>query len=210
MNLIFLGAPGAGKGTQAEMVCEKLGIPAVSTGNMLREAVKNGTAAGLAAKEYMDRGDLVPDEIVVGILKDRIAQDDAKNGFILDGFPRTVAQAETLDKMGVRIDKVVEIYVPDDKICARMSGRRVCENCGASYHLEYKPTKAEGVCDSCGGKVVQRIDDKPETVLSRLATYHEKTAPLKGYYESKGKLVTVVGQEEIAETSKLTLAAIEG
>ncbi len=210
MNLIFLGAPGAGKGTQAEMVCEKLGIPAVSTGNMLREAVKNGTAAGLAAKEYMDRGDLVPDEIVVGILKDRIAQDDAKNGFILDGFPRTVAQAETLDKMGVRIDKVVEIYVPDDKICARMSGRRVCENCGASYHLEYKPTKTEGVCDSCGGKVVQRIDDKPETVLSRLATYHEKTAPLKGYYESKGKLVTVVGQEEIADTSKLTLAAIEG
>lgn len=210
MNMIFLGAPGAGKGTQAEVVCKELNIPAVSTGNMLREAVKNGTPAGLAAKEYMDRGDLVPDEVVIGILKDRIAQDDAKNGFILDGFPRTVAQAEALDKMGVRIDKVVEINVPDEKITARMSGRRVCEGCGNSYHVEYKPTKVEGICDACGAKVVQRIDDKPETVKARLATYHEKTAPLKDYYAAKGKLVTVEGQEEIAETSKLTLAAIRG
>ncbi len=210
MNMIFLGAPGAGKGTQAEVVCKELNIPAISTGNMLREAVKNGTPAGLAAKECMDRGDLVPDEIVIGILKDRIAQDDAKNGFILDGFPRTVLQAEALDKMGVQIDKVVEINVPDEKITARMSGRRVCEGCGNSYHIEYKPTKAEGICDACGAKVVQRIDDKPETVKARLATYHEKTAPLKDYYAAKGKLVTVEGQEEIADTSKLTLAAIKG
>ena len=210
MNLIFLGAPGAGKGTQAEIVCEKLNIPAISTGNMLREAVKNQTAAGLAAKEYMDRGDLVPDEVVIGILKDRIAEDDAKNGFILDGFPRTVAQAEALDAMGVQIDKVIEINVADEKICARLGGRRVCEGCGASYHLDFKPTKVEGICDACGAKVVQRIDDKPETVLSRLATYHEKTAPLKGYYEAKGKLVTVDGQDEIAATAALTLKAIEG
>ena len=210
MNLIFLGAPGAGKGTQAEIVCEKLGIPALSTGNMLREAVKNATPTGLAAKEYMDRGDLVPDDIVIGILKDRIAKPDAKDGFILDGFPRTVAQAEALDKMGVNIDKVIEIYVPDDVICGRLSGRRVCESCGASYHVEHKPTRQEGVCDSCGGKVVQRVDDKPETVLSRLSTYHEKTAPLKDYYTAKGKLKTVVGQDSIADTAKLTLEAIEG
>lgn len=210
MNLIFLGAPGAGKGTQAEIVCKELNIPAISTGNMLREAVKNGTPAGLAAKERMDAGELVPDEIVIGILKDRIAQDDAKNGFILDGFPRTVSQAEALDAMGVAIDKVIEIDVPDEKITARMSGRRVCEGCGNSYHIEYKPTKVEGICDACGAKVVQRVDDKPETVLSRLKTYHEKTAPLKDYYAAKGKLVTVEGQDEIAETSKRTLAAVKG
>lgn len=210
MNMIFLGAPGAGKGTQAEVVCKELGIPAISTGNMLREAVKNGTPAGLKAKEKMDAGELVSDDIVIGILKDRIAQDDAKNGFILDGFPRTVSQAEALEKMGVNIDKVVEIDVPDDKITARMSGRRVCEGCGNSYHIEFKPTKVEGICDACGAKVVQRVDDKPETVLSRLATYHEKTAPLKDFYSAKGKLVSVKGQDEIAETSKLVLAAIKG
>ncbi|MGN0649001.1 MAG: adenylate kinase [Oscillospiraceae bacterium] len=210
MNLIFLGAPGAGKGTQAEVVCKELDIPAISTGNMLREAVKNGTPAGLAAKARMDAGELVPDEIVIGILKDRIAQDDAKKGFILDGFPRTVSQAEALDAMGVVIDKVIEIDVPDDKITARMSGRRVCEGCGNSYHIEFKPTKVEGICDACGAKVVQRVDDKPETVLSRLKTYHEKTAPLKDYYAAKGKLVTVEGQDEIAETSKRTLAAVKG
>lgn len=208
--MIFLGAPGAGKGTQAEVVCKELNIPAVSTGNMLREAVKNGTDAGLAAKKFMDAGELVPDEVVIGILKDRIAQDDAKNGFILDGFPRTVAQAEALESMGVKIDKVVEIDVSDEAITARMSGRRVCEGCGNSYHIEYKPTKVEGVCDACGAKVVQRIDDKPETVQARLKTYHEKTAPLKDYYQSRGKLVTVQGQNDIAETSKLVLAAIKG
>ena len=210
MNMIFLGAPGAGKGTQAEVVCKELNIPAISTGNMLREAVKNSTEAGLKAKSYMDAGELVPDEVVIGILKDRIAQPDAQNGFILDGFPRTVEQAEALEKMGVEIDKVVEIDVSDEAITARMSGRRVCEGCGNSYHIEYKPTKVEGICDACGAKVVQRIDDKPETVQARLKTYHEKTAPLKDYYEKRGKLVTVQGQNEIAETSRLTLAAIKG
>lgn len=210
MNMIFLGAPGAGKGTQAEVVCKELNIPAISTGNMLREAVKNGTEAGLKAKSFMDAGELVPDEVVIGILKDRIAQPDAQNGFILDGFPRTVEQAEALDKMGVNIDKVIEIAVSDEAITARMSGRRVCEGCGNSYHIEFKPTKVEGICDACGAKVVQRIDDKPETVQARLKTYHEKTAPLKDYYEKRGKLVTVEGQNEIAETSRLTLAAIRG
>ncbi len=210
MDMIFLGAPGAGTGTQAEVVCKELNIPAVSTGNMLREAVKNGTVAGLNAKKFMDAGELVPDEVVIGILKDRIAQDDAKNGFILDGFPRTVPQAEALEKMGVQIDKVIEIDVPDEAITARMSGRRVCEKCGNSYHIEFKPTKVEGVCDACGGNVVQRADDKPETVIARLKTYHEKTAPLKDFYEAKGKLVSVKGLNGIEETSKLVLAAVKG
>jgi len=209
MNLIFLGAPGAGKGTQAEKVCEKYGLPAISTGNMLREAVKNKTEAGLKAKSFMDAGDLVPDEVVIGILKDRIAQDDAKNGFILDGFPRTVQQAEALEKMGVAIDRVINIHVADSRIIGRMSGRRVCEECGASYHIEYKPVKAEGMCDVCKGKVVLRDDDKPETVLARLKTYHEKTAPLIDFYESRGKLKTVEGQEEIEDTTKLTFKALE-
>jgi adenylate kinase len=175
---------------------------------MLREAVKNGTPAGLAAKEYMDRGDLVPDEVVIGIIKDRVALDDAKNGFILDGFPRTVEQAEALEKMGVNIDMVVEIHVPDDRICARMGGRKVCDKCGASYHTEYKPTKVEGKCDSCDGNAVQRADDAPATVLSRLKTYHEKTAPLLEFYAGRGKLKTVEGQIEIADTKALTFAAI--
>ena len=209
MNLILLGAPGAGKGTQAEVISEALSIPQISTGNMLREAVKNGTEYGLKAKAAMESGALVSDEIVIGILKDRIAQPDCKNGFILDGFPRTVPQAEALDKMGVTIDKVLEIYVPDETIKERVSGRRVCEGCGASYHVDFKPTKVEGKCNLCGANVVQRIDDKPETVVARLKTYYEKTAPLKDYYMRKGKLITVQGQEEIAETSKLTLAAVE-
>ncbi len=209
MNLILLGAPGAGKGTQAEVICNAKNIPAISTGNILREAVKEGTEMGLAAKTYMDSGALVPDEVVIGILKDRIAQDDCKNGFILDGFPRTVPQAEALDRMGVTIDKVVEIYVPDETIAARLGGRRVCESCGNSYHVEYKPTKVEGICNTCGGKVVIRKDDEPATVLDRLRVYHEKTAPLKDYYSAQGKLTTVIGQEEVADTSKLTLAAIE-
>lgn len=209
MNLILLGAPGAGKGTQAEVICSALKIPAISTGNILREAVKNETKCGLEAKSYMESGQLVPDEVVIGILKDRIAQDDCKNGFILDGFPRTVPQAEALDKMGVNIDKVVEIFVPDETIKKRLSGRRVCEKCGNSYHVDFKPTKVDGVCDACGGKTVIRKDDEPQTVSDRLKVYHEKTAPLKDYYEKQGKLVTVVGQEEVSETSKLTLAAIE-
>ena len=208
MNLILLGAPGAGKGTQAEAISAKLGIPQISTGNMLREAVKNGTPLGLQAKEAMDSGALVSDDIVIGILKDRIAEPDAKNGYILDGFPRTVAQAEALDSMGVIIDKVLEIHVPDERICARMSGRRVCESCGASYHVEYKPTKVDGVCDKCGGKAAQRADDAPETVLSRLQVYQEKTAPLKEYYAKTGKLVTVEGQEEVADTTKLVFETL--
>ncbi|MCD7784277.1 MAG: adenylate kinase [Oscillospiraceae bacterium] len=209
MNIILLGAPGAGKGTQAEIICKAKNIPAISTGNMLREAVANGTEAGLSAKVYMDRGDLVPDEAIIAILKERIQADDYKNGFILDGFPRTVPQAEALEAMGVNIDKVIEIYVPDEKIVARMSGRRVCEKCGNSYHVDYKPTKVEGICDACGGKVVIRKDDEPATVLDRLKVYHEKTAPLKDFYAAKGKVVTVEGQEEVAETTKLTLKALE-
>lgn len=210
MNLILLGAPGAGKGTQAEVICNAKGIPAISTGNMLREAVKNGTPSGLAAKGFMDSGALVPDDVVIGILKERIAEDDCKNGFILDGFPRTVPQAEALDKMGVVIDKVIEIFVPDETIARRLSGRRVCESCGNSYHVDFKPTKVEGICDACGGKTVIRKDDEPATVLDRLKVYHEKTAPLKDFYFAQGKLVTVIGQEEVADTSKLTLEALEG
>lgn len=208
MNLILLGAPGAGKGTQAEVISEALSIPQISTGNMLREAVKNGTEYGLKAKAAMESGALVSDEIVIGILKDRIAQPDCKNGFILDGFPRTVPQAEALDAMGVTIDKVLEIYVPDETIKERVSGRRVCEGCGASYHVKYKPTKVEDVCDKCGAATIIRKDDKPETVLDRLAVYHAQTEPLKDYYAKQGKLDTVVGQEELSDTTKLTLAAV--
>ncbi len=208
MNLILLGAPGAGKGTQAEVISEALGIPQISTGNILREAVKNGTEFGLKAKTAMESGALVSDEVVIGILKDRIAEDDCKNGFILDGFPRTVPQAEALEQMGVNIDKVIEISVPDETIQKRLSGRRVCEKCGASYHTEFKPTKIEGTCDKCGGATVIRKDDQPETVIERLNVYHEQTAPLKGFYAKLGKLETVIGQEEVADTSKLTLKAV--
>lgn len=208
MNLILLGAPGAGKGTQAEVISEALSIPQISTGNMLREAVKNGTEYGLKAKAAMDAGALVSDEIVIGILKDRIAQPDCAKGFILDGFPRTVPQAEALDAMGVQIDKVLEIFVPDETIKERVSGRRVCEGCGASYHVQFKPSKAEGICDKCGAATIIRKDDKPETVLDRLAVYHAQTEPLKEYYAKQGKLDTVVGQEEVADTTKLTLAAV--
>ena len=168
MNLILLGAPGAGKGTQAEKICEKYNIPAVSTGNIIREALKNGTDMGLKAKSYIDAGALVPDEVVIGIIKERLQEDDCQNGFILDGFPRTIPQAEALDSMGIVIDKVVDIEVPDEKIAARLGGRRVCLKCGATYHLEYKKPKKEGICDVCGDELVQRKDDKPETVIDRL------------------------------------------
>ncbi|MDO5148419.1 MAG: adenylate kinase [Oscillospiraceae bacterium] len=208
MNLILLGAPGAGKGTQAEVISEALNIPQISTGNMLREAVKNGTEYGLKAKAAMDSGALVSDEIVIGILKDRIACDDCKGGFILDGFPRTVPQAEALDAMGVTIDKVVEIFVPDETIKQRVSGRRVCSGCGATYHVDFKPSKVDGKCDKCGAETIIRKDDQPETVLERLDVYHKQTAPLKDYYSKQGKLETVVGQEEVSETSKLTLKAV--
>lgn len=208
MNLILLGAPGAGKGTQAEVISEALNIPQISTGNILREAVKNGTEYGIKAKAAMDSGALVSDDIVIGILKDRIACDDCKNGFILDGFPRTVPQAEALDAMGVVIDKVIEIFVPDETIKQRVSGRRVCSGCGATYHVDFKPSKVEGKCDKCGADLIIRKDDQPQTVLDRLDVYHKQTAPLKDYYEKQGKLKTVVGQEEVKDTSKLTLEAV--
>ncbi|MGN0458065.1 MAG: adenylate kinase [Eubacterium sp.] len=209
MKLILLGAPGAGKGTQAEKICDKYSIPAVSTGNIIRAALKNGTEMGLKAKSYMEAGQLVPDEVVIGIIKDRLAEDDCKNGFILDGFPRTIPQAQALEDMGIEIDKVVDIEVPDEKITARMSGRRVCSKCANSYHLLYKKPKVEGVCDACGGELVQRKDDAPETVQARLAEYHQMTEPLKDFYEKLGKLVIVEGQEEVADTTKLVFAALE-
>ncbi len=209
MNIIFLGAPGAGKGTQAEKVSEKLNIPTISTGNIIREALKNGTAMGLKAKEFIEAGKLVPDEVVIGIIKDRLSADDCKNGFILDGFPRTIPQAEALDAMGIIIDKVIDIEVSDEAIAKRMSGRRVCGKCGASYHLEYKQPKTEGVCDVCGDTLVQRKDDAPETVLERLKIYHSETEPLKDYYSGTGKLRIVEGQDDVADTTALTFKALE-
>lgn len=209
MKLILLGAPGAGKGTQAEVICNALNIPAISTGNIIRDALSKGTEMGLKAKSFIDAGQLVPDEVVIGIIKDRLAKDDCANGFILDGFPRTIPQAEALDKMGIAIDKVIDIEVPDEKIVTRMSGRRVCKDCGASYHLEYKKPQNDGKCDSCGGELVQRKDDHPDTVLDRLDVYHKQTEPLKDFYSEKGILRIVEGQEEVAETSALTLKALE-
>ena len=209
MNLILLGAPGAGKGTQAEVICDKLGVPTISTGNIIREALSKGTEMGIKAKSFIDAGQLVPDEVVIGIIKERLAKDDCKNGFILDGFPRTIPQAEALDAMGVVIDKVIDIEVPDDKIVQRLSGRRVCADCGASYHLEYKKPEKEGICNVFGGKLVQRKDDHPDTVLDRLKVYHEQTEPLKDYYSKAGLLKVVEGQEEVAATTALTLKALE-
>jgi len=209
MNLILLGAPGAGKGTQAEIICQKKNIPTISTGNILREALKNGTEMGLKAKTYMESGQLVPDEILIGIIKDRLQEDDCKNGFILDGFPRTIPQAEALDAMGVGIDAVLDIEVPDDEIVTRMSGRRVCEACGSSYHVVHKKPKVEGKCDSCGGTLVQRKDDHPDTVKERLEVYHTQTEPLKEYYSNQGKLLVVHGQDAVETTTKLVLEALE-
>lgn len=209
MNIILLGAPGAGKGTQAEVICERLSIPTISTGNIIREALKSGSEMGLKAREYVDAGKLVPDEVVIGIIKERLAHDDCNNGFILDGFPRTIPQAEALDKMGIVIDKVIDIEVPDENIVKRMSGRRVCEKCGASYHLDFKRPAKEGVCDKCAGALVQRKDDHPDTVLSRLEIYHKETEPLKDYYKAQGKLAIVNGQDKIEDTSKLILKEIE-
>ena len=207
MNLILLGAPGAGKGTQAEKICEKLSIPTISTGNIIRAALKEGTEMGLKAKSYMDKGALVPDEVVIGIIKERLSNDDCKSGFILDGFPRTIPQAQALDDMGIVIDKVISIEVPDDKIMTRMTGRRVCLQCGATFHTEYKKPSKDGICDLCGAELSIRKDDAPETVADRLKVYHEQTEPLKDYYEKAGKLKIVVGQEEVADTTALTFAA---
>lgn len=209
MNLILLGAPGAGKGTQAEYICELLQIPAISTGNIIREALKNGTELGQKAKSYMDAGSLVPDEVVIAIIKERLSQEDCKNGFILDGFPRTVPQAQALDAMGVVIDQVLDIEVPDEKIERRLSGRRVCEACGASYHLDYKPSSKGDRCEKCDGKLVIRKDDEPATVKERLRVYHESTEPLCDYYRKTGKLTVIEGQEEVADTSALVRKALE-
>ena len=207
MNLILLGAPGAGKGTQSANISEKYHIPAIATGDVLRAAIKNGTELGKAAKSYIDAGKLVPDEVVIGIIKESISSDACKNGFILDGFPRTIPQAEALDAMGVKIDVVLSIEVADEKIIERMSGRRVC-SCGASYHIVYNPTKKEGICDKCGSEVYIRADDAAETVRNRLSTFHAQTEPLKAYYEKKGNLVTVQGQEEVADTTALVFRAL--
>jgi len=208
MNIIFLGAPGAGKGTQAEIVSARLAIPAISTGAIIREALKAGTEMGLAAKKFTDAGALVPDEVVIGIIKERLAKDDCANGFILDGFPRTVPQAEALDKMGVKIDVVLSLEVADEAIVERMSGRRVCDKCGASYHTKYLPTKDGVHCDKCGNALSIRKDDAPEVVLSRLEVYHSTTEPLKDYYAKTGILKLVEGQKEVEDTTALTLGAL--
>ena len=208
MNLILLGAPGAGKGTQAEIICAKLNIPSISTGNILRAAVKDGTEMGLKAKSFMDAGALVPDEVIIGILKERLAQPDCANGFILDGVPRTIAQAESLEKAGIRFDDVISIEIPDEAIMERMSGRRVCEHCGASYHLVAVPPKVPGVCDSCGGKLIQRHDDEPETVKHRLEVYHKETEPLKDFYAERGLLRSVENQPSVEATTEAILNAL--
>ena len=208
MKLILLGAPGAGKGTQAEIISEKYNIPTISTGNIIRAALKNGTEMGLKAKAYIDSGRLVPDDVVIGIIKERLAESDCQNGFILDGFPRTIPQAEALDNMNIAIDAALSIEVDDREIVKRMSGRRVCEKCGASYHTEFKKPNKEGVCDACGGVLVIRKDDEPDTVLDRLDIYHKQTEPLKSYYKAAGKLITVEGQNEVSDTTALVLSSL--
>ena len=210
MKLILLGAPGAGKGTQAEILCERLNIPTISTGNMIREAMKSGTEMGLKAKEYAENGKLVPDEVVIGIVDERLRMDDCANGFILDGFPRTIPQAEALDRMGIIIARVVDINVPDEVITRRVSGRRACLDCGSTYHIETKKPQVEGICDRCGSTLVQRKDDLPETVLERLHVYHAQTEPLRDYYAAAGKLLVVDGQQGIQEIAEQTLELLKG
>ena len=201
MKIIMLGAPGAGKGTQAKMIAEKYGIPHISTGDIFRYNIKNGTELGKEAKKYMDQGLLVPDELTVKILLDRVAKDDCRNGYVLDGFPRTIPQAEALDKalaeLGQKMDYAIDVDVPDENIIHRMGGRRACVGCGATYHLEYAPTKVEGICDACGKELILRDDDKPETVKKRLDVYHEQTQPLIDYYTNAGILKTVDGTVDI-------------
>ncbi len=208
MNLILLGAPGAGKGTQAEIISEKYNIPTISTGNIIRAALKNGTEMGLKAKAYTEKGLLVPDEVVIGIIRERLSEKDCENGFILDGFPRTIPQAKALDDMGIIINAALSIEVADSEIVKRMSGRRVCEKCGASYHTEFKKPEKEGICNLCGGNLVIRKDDEPETVLNRLNVYHEQTEPLKDYYKAQDKLLTVEGQSDVKDTTALVLKAL--
>ena len=210
MKLILLGAPGAGKGTQAEIISEKFNIPTVSTGNIIRAALKAGTEMGLKAKAYTDKGELVPDSVVIGIIRERLSESDCENGFILDGFPRTIPQAEALDSMGITIDAALSIEVADSEIVKRMSGRRVCPACGASYHTEYKKPEKEGICNLCGEALIIRKDDEPATVENRLKVYHDQTEPLKSYYKAQGKLLEVEGQDEVKDTTALVLAALSG
>lgn len=203
MKIIMLGAPGAGKGTQAKMIAAKYQIPHISTGDIFRANIKNGTALGMEAKKYMDQGQLVPDELTVKILLDRVAQDDCKNGYVLDGFPRTIPQAEVLDQalteLGEKIDYAIDVEVPDENIVKRMSGRRACLACGATYHIEHIPPKQEGICDTCGQNLVLRDDDKPETVLNRLQVYHKQTQPLIDFYTAKGIMKAVDGTMEMQD-----------
>ncbi|RUA05969.1 MAG: adenylate kinase [Fusobacteria bacterium] len=206
MNIMLFGAPGAGKGTQAKFLIEKYGIPQISTGDILRAAIKSGTEMGLKAKKFMDEGKLVTDEIIIGIIKDRLAEEDCKNGFILDGFPRTLPQAEALEvlmkEMGISLDKVISLNVPDELIVGRITGRRVCPKCGASFHMEFNPPKVEGICDYCGEKLVQRKDDTAETVVNRLESYHAQTAPLFDFYTKKGVMAEVDGTKDVAEVKE--------
>ena len=208
MKLILLGAPGAGKGTQAEILCKKLGIPTISTGNILRAAIKEGTPTGLKAKSYIDAGKLVPDEVIIGIVHERLAQDDCKSGYILDGVPRTIAQAEALEKAGIAFDAVVSIEISEEEILRRMSGRRVCEACGSSYNVEAVPPRVEGVCDNCGGKLIQRKDDTPETVRERLKVYHTETEPLVDFYRRRWLLRSVQSADTKDETTRAILKAL--
>lgn len=208
MNLILMGAPGAGKGTQSAKISEKWNIPAVSTGDMLRSAVREGTPLGVAAKSCMDEGKLVPDEIVIGIIKDYLSSDKCTNGFILDGFPRSIPQAEALDAMGVKIDAALSIEVADEKIVERMSGRRICSGCGASYHVKYNPPKVQDVCDTCSASLYTRDDDAAETVLNRLETFHKTTEPLKDYYAAKNLLICVEGREKVEDTTAAVMSAL--
>ena len=209
MKIMFLGAPGAGKGTQAEIVSEKYNIPAISTGAIIREALKSGSEMGLKAKKFIEAGELVPDDVVIGIIKERLAKSDCQNGFILDGFPRTVPQAEALDSMGVSLDRVVSIEVPDEVIVERMSGRRVCAKCGATYHTVYNPSLDGVNCDKCKEELTIRRDDAPEVVLSRLEVYHDTTEPLKDFYSKKGNLKLVDGVGSVEEISCRTIEALE-
>lgn len=200
MKLILLGAPGAGKGTQAQILSKKLSVPTISTGGILRAAVENSTPTGLIAKSYMDAGTLVPDEVIIGIMKDRLREPDCKNGYILDGMPRTIPQAKALEDAGIEIDVALEIYAPDERIIERMSGRRTCERCGRVYHIKTNPPKKENVCDECGGALIIRKDDELGTLKNRLKVYHQETEPLVDFYRSRGKLKTVV-DKTIAETA---------
>ena len=212
MNIIFLGAPGAGKGTQSVRISEHFKIPTISTGNVIREALKSGSEMGLKVKSYIDKGDLVPDEVVIGIVKDRISLDDCKNGFILDGFPRTLAQAEALDNLGVNIDKVIDIEVDDEVIYKRMSGRRICNECGSTYNVEgaggIRP-KTDGKCDLCAGALVQRMDDKLETVKQRLKVYYEQTHILKSYYDKQNKRFVIDGCKSVDDITKDIIKVLE-